>query len=343
MAKETQPVRLEHSHQLFREITTIISASDQLSPVLDAISVLVRAFFEPLSFTVTLAKGVVPDIHDSTASDPAPTTGRVKGSEAAVEPDSPVDAPPPAPVSEACFQQNESSSDGSNEVILAVPIAGRDHMLGTLSLDGRGTALIPGESDLDILKVLAGLCSIAIENSREIERIHGLTITDDATGLFNSRYLKFLLEAEIYRSGRFGYEFSLAFMDLDYFKRVNDAHGHLIGSRLLGLVGDLIKGQLRLIDSAFRYGGDEFVLLLPQTSKQNAMIVVRRLREALNSHVFFAGEGKSISVKASFGVAAFPVDGRSPQELLSSADEAMYRVKSTTRDDVAAAGDLRTP
>jgi diguanylate cyclase (GGDEF)-like protein len=104
------------------------------------------------------------------------------------------------------------------------------------------------------------------------------------------------------------------------------------------MIGDLIKGNLRMIDYAFRYGGDEFVVLLPQTSKENALLVVRRVRELLNSRVFFSEERMDIQVTASFGIASFPVDGRTRKELLLKADEAMYLVKNTTRDNIALAG-----
>ena len=129
----------------------------------------------------------------------------------------------------------------------------------------------------------AGLCdyaAIAIENARSVEKIQELTITDDCTGLYNARHLYKTLETEVYRSARFGYEFTVLFIDLDHFKQVNDTHGHLIGSKLLAEIGYLIKAQLRLIDFAFRYGGDEFVVLLPQTGKDSALVVAKRLREA---------------------------------------------------------------
>jgi Diguanylate cyclase, GGDEF domain len=116
-------------------------------------------------------------------------------------------------------------------------------------------------------------------------------------------------------------------------------HGHLAGSKLLWHVGNLIKGHLRLIDYAFRYGGDEFVVLLPQTSKHHALMVVRRLRELLNPKDFLDEEGLKVKVTASFGVAAFPADTRTRRELLRLADEAMYLVKNTTRNNIALIGE----
>jgi len=169
--------------------------------------------------------------------------------------------------------------------------------------------------------------------------MHELTIMDDCTALFNARHLNFVLDAEIYRSTRYGYQFSVIFFDLDHFKQVNDLYGHLVGSRLLWRIGDLLKSNLRLIDYAFRYGGDEFVVILPQTSKENALTVVRRLKDLLNSKVFFHSENLNITVTASFGIATFPTDGRTHREILRLADEAMYLVKRTTRNNIALAGE----
>jgi diguanylate cyclase (GGDEF)-like protein len=223
--------------------------------------------------------------------------------------------------------------------VVCVPIKGKEKILGVIELINCLGRESFRKADIPILKSLADYAAIALENARYIQRIHELTITDDCTALYNARHLNFVLDAEIYRSTRYGYEFSVIFLDLDHFKQVNDTHGHLVGSKLLWMIGDLIKGHLRLIDYAFRYGGDEFVILLPQTSKQNTLMVVRRLKTLLNSKVFFTDENLNITVTASFGVASFPADGRSRRELLRMADEAMYLVKNTTRNSIALAGE----
>jgi len=223
--------------------------------------------------------------------------------------------------------------------VLCVPVKSREKVLGVIELINPAGKPSFSEEDLPVLKNLADYAAIALENARYVQRIHELTITDDCTALYNSRHLNFVLDAEIYRSTRYGYEFSLIFMDLDYFKLVNDTYGHLIGSKLLWAIGDLLKNHLRLIDYAFRYGGDEFVILLPQTSKQNAFTVVKRLKDLLNSTLFFHDEGLDIAITASFGVAAFPIDGRTRKDLLRMADEAMYLVKNSTRNSIALAGE----
>jgi diguanylate cyclase (GGDEF)-like protein len=223
--------------------------------------------------------------------------------------------------------------------VVCVPIKGREKVLGVIELiNCLGRESFRNE-DIPILKNLADYAAIALENARYVQRIHELTITDDCTALYNARHLHFVLDAEIYRSNRYNYEFSVIFIDLDHFKQVNDTHGHLVGSKLLWMIGDLIKGHLRLIDYAFRYGGDEFVVLLPQTSKENALMVVRRIKDLLNSTTFFSEEGLNIVVTASFGLASFPSDARTRKEILRMADEAMYLVKNTTRNNIALAGE----
>ena len=125
--------------------------------------------------------------------------------------------------------------------------------------------------------------------------------------------------------------------DLDHFKQVNDTHGHLVGSRLLAEVGYLIKAQLRLIDFAFRYGGDEFVVLLPQTSKDQAVVVAKRLQDSVRSGTFCIELGLNLNVRASMGLATFPNDAQTPHDIIRQADEMMYMVKNSTRDNIGIA------
>jgi diguanylate cyclase (GGDEF)-like protein len=194
-----------------------------------------------------------------------------------------------------------------------------------------------GDSELFFLHALCDYAAIAIDNARAVEKIQELTITDDVTGLFNARHLYKTLEAEIYRSARFGYEFSVLFIDLDRFKRVNDTYGHLVGSKLLNEVGSYLRHHLRLIDYAFRYGGDEFVILLPQTSKESARVVARRILDVLRHTSFLESDGLDLSVRASIGVATYPEDAKSTHEIIRQADEMMYMVKNSTRDNIAVA------
>src|SRR5262244_1940324 len=235
------------------------------------------------------------------------------------------------------FSKVDEKTKTDTQSIVAVPVKFRDTCLGVIELincmgpDGFDAR------DLKLLEALSDLAAIALENARHVKRIHELTITDDCTTLYNARHMGFILETEIYRSQRYNYEFSLIFIDLDHFKKVNDTQGHLIGSRLLADIGNALKQHCRLIDFAFRYGGDEFVLLLPQTSKENALNVARRVHKLIRETTWLAGEGLDIRLTASMGVAAYPVDSRTKEGLLHLADEAMYLVKNTNRDSVAVA------
>ncbi|MCL4523151.1 MAG: sensor domain-containing diguanylate cyclase [Acidobacteria bacterium] len=236
------------------------------------------------------------------------------------------------------FAQVDEKTKMETHSIVAVPVKFRDHCLGVIELINCVGPDGFGGRDMALLEALADYAAIAIENARHVQRIHELTITDDCTNLYNARHLNFMLDTEIYRSQRYGYQFSLIFIDLDHFKNVNDTHGHLTGSKLLGEIGVMIKSHCRLIDFAFRYGGDEFVLLLPQTSKDNAFIVARRLHRIIRESVWLRDANMEIHITASVGVASYPTDSNNKAGLLHLADEAMYLVKNTTRDSVAAAG-----
>ena len=220
--------------------------------------------------------------------------------------------------------------------IICVPLKSKLRVLGVIQLVNVDMQHFSHEEEF-FLQALCDYAAIAIENARSVEKIQELTITDDCTGLFNARHLYKTLETEVYRSARFGYEFSVVFIDLDHFKQVNDTHGHLIGSKLLAEIGYLIKAQLRLIDFAFRYGGDEFVVLLPQTGKDSALVVARRLRDSLRASCFCKEEGLNLNVRASMGLATYPHDAKTPHDIIRQADEMMYMVKNSTRDNIGIA------
>lgn len=235
------------------------------------------------------------------------------------------------------FSQVDEKTKTQTQSIVAVPVRFRDQCLGVIELINCVGDTGFSARELALLEALADYAAIAIENARHVQRIHELTITDDCTTLYNARHLNFMLDTEIYRSHRYSYEFSLIFIDLDHFKAVNDTHGHLMGSKLLGEIGTMVKNNCRLIDFAFRYGGDEFVLLLPQTSKENACRVARRLHRLIKETPWLKDAGLDVRITSSVGVASYPLDSSDKAGLLHLADEAMYLVKNTTRDRVAAA------
>ena len=217
--------------------------------------------------------------------------------------------------------------------VACVPLKSKDRTLGVIELINCFEESFPSE-DLSMLTSLADHAAIAIENAMYVKRIQELTITDDCTSLYNSRYFNYMIDAELSRSKRYNYHFALIFFDLDRFKSVNDTHGHLCGSRLLREIGDLMKSHLRDIDTAYRYGGDEFIVMLPQTNKDSAMLVARRLCDLLNQTPIQLEQDVTVTITASFGVASFPTDATSKVELVRMADQAMYRVKNRTRNGV---------
>ena len=170
-----------------------------------------------------------------------------------------------------------------------------------------------------------------------IAELKGLTYTDDLTGLYNQRYMELILDREFSLVKRNGAEFSVLFLDLDHFKNVNDTHGHLIGSRLLYEVGQEIKKALRESDITFRYGGDEFVIVLSMTGLEPAVAVAERIRVQIEKKRFLVKDGLEIRLTASIGVASVPLHASSKEQILKVADEALYGVKKAVRNRVIAA------
>lgn len=228
--------------------------------------------------------------------------------------------------------------------IACLPLLHGGRTLGVLQLHNSKLELMPGSS-LSFLRVLCDYAAIALENARQVNLVHRLTITDDCTGLFNARHLYALLEEEIGRAMKPSLlpsvsHFSLLFFDLDHFKSVNDTYGHLVGSRLLLEVGGLIKRTLGPANAAFRYGGDEFVALLRGLDKPAALDTAAALRETIRSTELLTGEGLALRITASFGLATFPQDGGDLHSIIRASDTMMYTAKAEGRDClVVASGD----
>ena len=170
------------------------------------------------------------------------------------------------------------------------------------------------------------------KQSQKLDTTQSLLYLDDLTGVYNTRYLSMILDSEIKRCSRFKEEFCLLFLDLDEFKKVNDYHGHLTGSSILIQTAKVLKNSLRQIDSIIRYGGDEFVILLLNTSIDQGYITAERLRKTIEETSFYSKQdNKEISLTVSIGVTYYP--GISNKEdLLKIADEAMYMSKKSGKN-----------
>jgi diguanylate cyclase (GGDEF)-like protein len=225
--------------------------------------------------------------------------------------------------------------------IACLPLRHGGRTLGVLQLHNSKLDLLP-ESSISFLRVLCDYAAIALANARYVKLVQHLTITDDCTGLFNSRYLYTMLENEIAAENDprvipIKPHFSLLFLDLDHFKSVNDTHGHLVGSRLLAEVANVIKRTLGPAHAGFRYGGDEFVALLRGLDKPAATELAKKVRDAIRGTTYLTGEGLALRLTASFGLATYPQDGDTLHSIIRSADTMMYHAKARGRDQIAVA------
>lgn len=226
--------------------------------------------------------------------------------------------------------------------ILCVPLKIRDRVLGVIELINSAGERSFDDTDLPLLGAVADFAAVAIDNARNYRRVSELVITDDLTGLYNARHFQEILEYEIERARRYKSQVSLLFFDLDRFKSVNDTFGHLVGSRMIAEVGQLVRRHIRSSDRGARYGGDEYIIVLPNTGKQGAMTVAGNMLERLHSHKFMTDSGTLISITASFGVATFPDDAEDRDSLVRVADSAMYEAKEAGRDRICSfSGNLK--
>jgi diguanylate cyclase (GGDEF)-like protein len=220
--------------------------------------------------------------------------------------------------------------------VICVPIKSRNRTLGLLELINRADGEEFTQRDFANILRFIDHVAIVIERATLYEKMQELVITDDLTKLFNTRYMSRTIETEVLRSNRYKTSVSLIFMDIDYFKSVNDSHGHLVGSKVLVEMGQLLLKHLRDVDIVARYGGDEFVIILPHTHPQRAVKIAERIRQTVEQNVFLRKEGFNLKLTASFGVASYPESAKSKEDLIRLADEAMYKVKHRTRNGVYA-------
>jgi len=176
--------------------------------------------------------------------------------------------------------------------------------------------------------------ALALDNALTVQRAEALSVIDDLTRLYNSRYLNQVLRREAKRAGRSGRPLSLLFIDLDGFKSINDTYGHVFGSRALIEAGRLIRESARETDVVARFGGDEFALILPDTGAPGAQAVAERVRDRVATHSFLAQEGLNVHLTASVGIATLPDSAMSAEELVQAADAAMYQVKDRGKNGI---------
>jgi diguanylate cyclase (GGDEF)-like protein len=229
------------------------------------------------------------------------------------------------------FKDHPAVINHSLKSILSVPIKRSNEVKGVCYLDNPLSSNVFTEEDREVLDVIMSQAAISIENAK----LYKMAITDGLTGLYTHKHFQFLLQQEIERSARYRREFCLILLDLDHFRYINNTYGHQAGDLLLIQIADTIKSTIRSSDFPCRYGGEEFTIILPETSLAGAITIAEKIRQAVAETVV-EYDGVKLKVTVSLGVAAFPQHATGRKSLIKAADAAMYRSKLKGKNRVTA-------
>ncbi len=214
---------------------------------------------------------------------------------------------------------------------MSVPLVVQGELIGVLNLSHDAPKTF-GDDHLRLLTLIAGQAAATIQRLLVYGEMRRLAITDDLTNIYNRRHFLERLQGEIDRARRYGLNFSVMFIDIDNFKELNDSYGHQVGDKILAELATILKHWARSSDIVARYGGEEFVVLLPMTDKPRSVSAAERLRSRVQRHTFYRRKKLTVSV----GVASFPGDGDTVDQLLGRVDEALYMAKKTGRNRACA-------
>ena len=217
---------------------------------------------------------------------------------------------------------------------LGVPMKRPDGTnIGVINAHKAKQSSFAGE-DIRLFEAVAEHVVIALENARTYQRTKELSNRDDLTGLYNRRYFFERFEREVERAKRYNRSLGIIILDLDHFKRYNDTYGHLSGDRALQSVANVLRESVRKVDILTRYGGEEFVVILPETDKENSVVVAEKLRKAVEKLKVGLSEDKGELLTITAGVAGFPLDATEALGLLEASDKALYFGKAQGRNRV---------
>src|SRR5205823_14768252 len=232
------------------------------------------------------------------------------------------------------FFASDRTPSGTGMIVMPLQVG--EDLIGVIKVPLRQGDSLGDEAVENVTRYLSAVAQV-LSNIYQLTRSRDLAMRDDLTKAFNRRFFEAYLDEEIERARRYGSNFSIIFLDLDDLKMVNNQYGHLSGSRTLQEVAKRILNAVRGIDKVVRFGGDEFCIILPQTDQDQAVAVANRVRKAFVSATFTLEPNIDISITASFGIATYPVHAVTKEDLIRQADQAMYRVKSTTKNAVGLA------
>ena len=208
--------------------------------------------------------------------------------------------------------------------LLFVPLVHKNETTGVLTL-GNSNQSVFTEEQVQFIEQIASQISTAVVNSQLYASAETRARIDELTGLYNRRHFDESIEKEIRRNFRYGNSFTLMMLDIDNFKNYNDTQGHIQGDKILKNVAQIIRNSIREVDLGFRYGGDEFAVILPNSTSDNALVAAERVRKNVESEM----QAKNIWITVSLGLANWPGDGLVPQDVITAADRALYYAKNT--------------
>jgi diguanylate cyclase (GGDEF)-like protein len=225
---------------------------------------------------------------------------------------------------------------------IVLPLILKDISIGVLLADNIINKRTIEEADLVPLTFFANQVAIAMENAKLYERVEYLAIVDGLTNVYNHRYFYEHLKGEIDRLVRYANQgtLSLIMLDIDYFKHYNDTNGHVAGDSVLIEIGQILKNMTRKVDLVARYGGEEFIIMLPETSKERAIVLAERVRQTIEEYPFESKENQyKVKLTVSIGVSGYGKDGTSADTLVESADKGLYLAKASGRNKVCFIGE----